>query len=138
MSLQNVFDIAGSGLSAQSLRLNLTASNLANMQNVAGAPEDVYRPRHPIFRAESSSFAGTLAATGVNILGVIESTVDPVERYEPGHPEANEQGVIYAANVNAMEEMANMISASRSYQSNLEVINTTKELLLRTLSLGQS
>ena len=108
------------------------------MQNVAGTPEDVYRSRHPVFRAESSSFAGMLDATGVNILGVIESTVDPVERYEPGHPEANEQGVIYAANINAMEEMANMISASRSYQSNLEVINTTKELLLRTLSLGQS
>jgi len=139
MSLHHVFEIAGSGLSAQSLRLNLTASNLANMQNVAGTPDEVYRPRHPIFRAETSSFAGTMAAaTGVNILGVIESTVDPVERYEPGHPEANEQGVIYAANVNAMEEMANMISASRSYQSNLEVINTTKELLLRTLSLGQS
>ncbi len=138
MSLQNVFDIAGSGLSAQSLRLNLTASNLANMQNVAGTPEDVYRSRHPVFRAGSASFAETMAATGVNILGVIESTVDPIERYEPGHPEANEQGVIYAANVNAMEEMANMISASRSYQSNLEVINTTKELLLRTLSLGQS
>jgi flagellar basal-body rod protein FlgC len=137
MSLFNVFDIAGSALSAQSLRLNVTASNLANMQNVAGAPEDVYRARHPIFRAETRSFASELAASGVQVLGIIESSAPPIERFDPGHPEANEQGLIYAANVNPMEEMANMISASRSYQSNLEVINTSKELLLRTLSLGQ-
>lgn len=137
MSLFNVFDIAGSALSAQSLRLNLTASNLANMQNVAGNPGEVYRPRHPIFRAETSSFASEMASSGVRILGIVESRSPPIERFDPGHPEANEQGIVYAANVNPMEEMANMISASRSYQSNLEVINTSKELLLRTLSLGQ-
>ncbi len=137
MSLHNIFDVAGSALSAQSLRLNLTASNLANMQNVAGTPDEVYRARHPIFQAQTPSFENALAASGVQILGVIESSQPPIERYDPGHPEANEQGLVYAANINAMEEMANMISASRSYQSNLEVINTTKELLLRTLSLGQ-
>ena len=137
MNLSNVFDIAGSALSAQSLRLNLTASNLANMQNVAGTPDEVYRARHAIFRAETPSFESALNASGVRVLGVIESRSRPIERYDPGHPEANEQGFIYAANVNSMEEMANMISASRSYQSNLEIINTTKELLLRTLSLGQ-
>lgn len=135
MGLFNIFDIAGSGLSAQSLRLNLTASNLANMQNVAGSPEAVYRARHPVFRAQT--FSEEMAAAGVQVLGVLESTAPPVERFDPGHPEANENGLVYAASVNPMEEMANMISASRSYQSNLEVINTSKELLMRTLNLGQ-
>ena len=79
-----------------------------------------------------------MAAAGVQILGVIESDAAPVERYDPGHPQADEQGLVYASNVNAMEEMANMISSSRSYQSNLEVVNTAKDLMLRTLSLGQS
>ena len=135
MSTFSTFDIAGSALSAQSLRLNLTASNLANMHNVAGNPADVYRARQALFRAADQPFAGALA--GVDVLGVVESVAPPIERYDPGNPQANAQGVVYAANVNAMEEMANMISASRSYQSSLEVINTAKDLLLRTLTLGQ-
>jgi flagellar basal-body rod protein FlgC len=135
MSTFGTFDIAGSALSAQSLRLNLTASNLANMHNVAGDPSEVYRARHAVFRAASEPFQNALA--GVDVLGVVESTAPPSERYDPGNPEANVDGIVYASSVNAMDEMANMISASRSYQSNLEVINTAKELLLRTLSLGQ-
>ena len=134
MSVFSTFDIAGTALSAQSLRLNLTASNLANMHDVAGKPEDVYRARQALFRA-AGGFGDALA--GVNVLGVTESVTPPIERYDPGNPEANEDGIVYAANVNAMEEMANMISASRSYQSNLEVINTAKDLMLRTLALGQ-
>jgi len=138
MTMFGTFDVAGSALSAQSLRLNLTASNLANMNNVAGQPDQVYRARHAVFRAADSSFGDLMKDVGVRVLGVIESTTPPVERYDPGHPEADEQGLVYAANVNVMEEMANMISASRSYQSNLEVVNTAKDLMLRTLSLGQS
>jgi len=130
------FEIAGSALAAQSLRLNLTASNLANAESVAGDPREVYRARHAIFRAVGTSFADALA--GVRVLGVLESTAPPVERYDPGHPQANADGIVYAASINPIEEMANMISASRSYQHNLEVINTTKQLLLRTLSLGQA
>lgn len=136
MSSFNMFDVVGSALSAQSLRLNLTASNLANMHNVAGDPADVYRARHAMFRAAGGTFSDALA--GVDVLGVIESDSAPIERYDPGHPQADSQGIVYAANVNAMEEMANMISASRSYQNNLEVINTAKDLMLRTLSLGQA
>jgi flagellar basal-body rod protein FlgC len=136
MSAFNTFDIAGSALSAQSLRLNLTPSNLANMHNVAGDPAAVYRARHAVFQSASDPFESVLA--GVDVLGVIESTAPPIERYDPGNPQANEDGVVFASSVNAMEEMANMISASRSYQSNLEVINTAKDLLLRTLSLGQA
>jgi len=131
----STFDIAGSALSAQSLRLNLTASNLANMHNVAGDPAAVYRARHAVFQAATEPFGTALA--GVNVLGVVESEAPPIERYDPGNPQANEQGLVYASSVNAMEEMANMISASRSYQSSLEVINTAKQLMLRTLSLGQ-
>ena len=131
----STFDIAGSSLSAQSLRLNLTASNLANMHNVAGTPDAVYRARHAVFQAATNPFGDVLA--GVNVLGVIESETPPIERYDPGNPQANEEGIVYASSVNAMEEMANMISASRSYQSSLEVINTAKQLMLRTLSLGQ-
>jgi flagellar basal-body rod protein FlgC len=135
MSLLPTFDVTGSALSAQALRLNLTASNLANMHNVAGDANEVYRARHALFRAADAPFSRALA--GVDVLGVIESTAPAIERYDPGHPQANEQGLVYAANVNAMEEMANMISASRSYQQNLEVLNTAKDLMLRTLSLGQ-
>jgi flagellar basal-body rod protein FlgC len=134
MSVFSTFDIAGTALSAQSLRLNLTASNLANMHDVAGNPADVYRARQAMFRS-AGGFGDALA--GVDVLGVTESIAPPIERYDPGNPQANEDGIVYAANVNAMEEMANMISASRSYQSNLEVINTAKDLMLRTLALGQ-
>jgi flagellar basal-body rod protein FlgC len=136
MSAFDTFDIAGSALSAQSLRLNLTASNLANMHDVAGKPDEVYRARQALFRASGGSFSSELA--GVDVLGVVESVAAPIERYDPGNPQADENGLVYAANVNAMEEMANMISASRSYQSNLEVINTAKDLMLRTLTLGQA
>jgi flagellar basal-body rod protein FlgC len=136
MSAFNTFDIAGSALSAQSLRLNLTASNLANMHDVAGTPDEVYHARQALFRASRGSFSSALA--GVDVLGVVESVAPPIERYDPGNPQADENGLVYAANVNAMEEMANMISASRSYQSNLEVINTAKDLMLRTLTLGQA
>jgi flagellar basal-body rod protein FlgC len=135
MSSFAAFDIAGSALSAQSLRLNLTASNLANMHDVTGDPATVYKARQALFRAAADPFGQALA--GVDVLGVVESVAPAVERYDPGNPQANDQGLVYGANVNAMEEMANMISASRSYQSNLEVINTAKDLMLRTLSLGQ-
>jgi flagellar basal-body rod protein FlgC len=135
MSMFGTFDIAGSALSAQSLRLNLTASNLANMHNVAGDPAQVYRARQAVFQAAGDPFDATLA--GVGVVGVVESQAPPVERYDPGNPQANADGLVYASGVNAMEEMANMISASRSYQTNLEVINTAKDLLMRTLSLGQ-
>jgi flagellar basal-body rod protein FlgC len=136
MSAFATFDIAGSALSAQSLRLNLTASNLANMHDVTGDPSTVYRSRQAMFRAAQDPFGSALA--GVDVLGVVESRAPAVERFDPGNPQADDQGLVYSANVNAMEEMANMISASRSYQSNLEVINTAKDLLLRTLSLGQA
>ena len=149
MALFDVFDLAGSGLRAQSMRLNVTASNLANADNVATRPEEAYRARHPVFSsylhgAEAGAFAGAAGfgrhmgeSTGVRVLGIVESSIEPTKRYEPGHPLADEEGYVYATNVNPIEEMVNMLSASRSYQSNVEVLNTTKELLLGTLRLGQ-
>jgi flagellar basal-body rod protein FlgC len=142
MSSFKAFDIAGSGMAAQSVRLNTTASNLANAESVSGDPTKVYKPRHPIFEAVRASLqAGAQGANSgdaaVRVRGIYESPAPPAARYEPGNPLANDQGYVYAPSVNAVEEMVNMISASRSYQNNVEVMNTSKELLLATLRLGQ-
>ena len=142
MSSFKAFDIAGSGMAAQSVRLNTTASNLANAESVSGDPTKVYKPRHPIFEAVRAQLQAGANATGndaaVRVRGIYESPAPPSARYEPGNPLANDQGYVYAPSVNAVEEMVNMISASRSYQNNVEVMNTSKELLLATLRLGQS
>jgi flagellar basal-body rod protein FlgC len=144
MSSFKAFDIAGSGMAAQSVRLNTTASNLANAESVSGDPTKVYKPRHPIFEAVRASLQSSAGPQGlgtgdaaVRVRGIYESPAPPAARYEPGNPLANAQGYVYAPSVNAVEEMVNMISASRSYQNNVEVMNTSKELLLATLRLGQ-
>jgi flagellar basal-body rod protein FlgC len=138
-----VFDIAGSGLSAQSVRLNTVASNLANADSISGDPTKVYKARHPVFEAVRAQLnSPTASAThgadaAVRVTGIVESNAPPSERYEPGNPLANAQGYIYAPNVNTVEEMVDMISASRAYQNNVEVLNTSKDLMLATLKLGQ-
>ena len=135
MSSFKIFDIAGSGMSAQSVRLNTVASNLANADSVSGDPNSVYRARHPVFKA---IMGGTDPATArVNVSGVVQSQAAPETRYDPGNPLADAQGNVYAPNVNVVEEMADMISASRSYQNNVEVLNTSRDLMLATLKLGQ-
>ena len=136
MSLFKVFDIAGSGMSAQSVRLNTTASNLANANSISTTPEQAYRARHPVFQTVLDRTAGSQSA-GVRVLGVTESQVAPLRVFEPGNPVADADGYVYKSNVNIAEEMANMISASRSFQNNIEVLNTSKELMLRTLNLGR-
>ena len=138
-----VFDIAGSALSAQSVRLNTVASNLANADSVSGDPSSVYKARHPVFEAVRASLGSQMGGTNqgsgaaVRVNGIVESNAPPTARYEPGNPLANEQGYIYAPNVNVVEEMVDMISASRAYQNNVEVMNTSKDLMLATLKLGQ-
>jgi flagellar basal-body rod protein FlgC len=145
MSSFKIFDIAGSGISAQSVRLNTVASNLANADSVSGDPTTVYKARHPVFEAVRNAVAaqvmGSAAATdaanaSVRVRGIVESTAQPTERYEPGNPLANQDGNVYSPNVNVIEEMTDMISASRAYQNNVEVMNTSKELMLATLKLG--
>jgi len=135
MSSFKIFDIAGSALSAQSLRLNTVASNLANADAISGTADGTYKARLPMFKAAME--AGGDGSPGVQVLGVVESQALADKRYEPGHPLADAEGYVYAPNVNVVEEMVNMISASRSYQSSVEVMNTAKELASRTLSLGR-
>ena len=137
MSLFKVFDVAGSAMNAQSVRMNTTASNLANAGSVSGDPDKVYRARHPVFATFSDSLAEQTGISGVRLQGVIESQAPLEMRYQPDHPEADENGNVYVSNVKTVEEMVNMISASRSYKNNVEIINTTKDLLLQTLSLGR-
>jgi flagellar basal-body rod protein FlgC len=143
MSSFKIFDIAGSGLSAQSVRLNTVASNLANADSVSGDPSTVYKARHPVFQAVQQKMLGAAdtenqSESAVRVAGIVESQAAPQMRYDPGNPLANAQGNIYAPNVNVIEEMTDMISASRAYQDNVEVMNTSKDLMLATLKLGQS
>ena len=138
MSLFRIFDIAGSAMSAQSVRLNTTASNLANANTVAGSADAAYRSRQPVFQTVMDNSPGTdPASAGVRVAGIVESSEAPVRVHDPGNPLADADGYIYRSNVNPVDELVNMISASRSYQNSVEVLSTSKELLLRTLSLGQ-
>ncbi|MEW9572836.1 flagellar basal body rod protein FlgC [Rhodanobacter sp. Si-c] len=147
MSLYSIFNVAGSGMAAQSLRLNTVASNLANAESVSGTPEGAYRAREPLFAtAQKQQLAqlgggngspGAETGEGVQVLGITESQDAIPQRYEPGNPLANADGYVYGSNVNPVDELVNMISASRSYQNNVEVMNTAKQLMLKTLTLGQ-
>jgi flagellar basal-body rod protein FlgC len=137
MSLFSVFDVAGSAMNAQSVRMNVTSSNLANAGSVSGDPEKVYRARQPVFSSFQDSLNAMSGASGVKLEGVIESSAPLTMRYQPDHPEADADGNVYVSNVNTIEEMVNMMSASRSYKNNVEIINTTKDLLNETLQMGR-
>ena len=139
MSLFNVFNVAGSALNAETIRLNTTASNLANAESVNGDVTKIYRARHPVFQSmmdTSSPFADEQASAGVRVLGVVESSAPPLMRYQPDNPIANKDGYVFTSNVNSIEEMTNMISANRSFATNVDVINTARDLLLKTISMG--
>ncbi|MGK0441344.1 MAG: flagellar basal-body rod protein FlgC [Pseudohongiellaceae bacterium] len=146
MSIGSIFDIAGSGMSAQSVRLNTTASNLANAQAASSSVDDVYRARHPIFSAmHQSAMTGNnftpaindQSSVGVKVDDIVESQAPLQRRYEPQHPKADGEGYVYYPNVNVVEEMADMISASRSFQMNVEMMNSAKTMMRGLLSLGQ-
>ena len=147
MSLTSVFDLAGMGMSAQSIRLNTTASNLANAQAADSNIDEVYRARHPVFESLRSDILtngfnavptmADEAAMGLRVAGIVESQQPLERRYEPHHPKADEDGYVFYPNVNVVEEMADMISASRSFQVNVEVMNSAKTMLQRVLTLGQ-
>jgi flagellar basal-body rod protein FlgC len=134
MSLFKVFDVSGTALTAQSQRLNTIASNLANAESVTSASGETYRAKHVIF---SSQPLAAQDAVGVRVTGVVEDNSPPRRVHEPGHPLADDKGYINLPNVNVVDEMVNMISASRSYQTNVELMNTAKTLLLKTLQIGQ-
>ncbi len=130
----NVFNIASSALTAQSARLNAVASNLANADSVAGIDGKPYRAKQVVFQATPM---GNEGGTGVRVTQVVESTAPLRMTYEPSNPAANQDGYVAMPNVNVVEEMVNMISASRAYQTNAEVMSSTKSLMLKTLALGQ-
>ncbi len=146
MSLLNVFEIAGSAMSAQSQRLNAVASNLANADSVTSSTGQPYRAKQVVFSAVPVSGAGAAgstrpaagaAASGVAVTAVIEDASPARKVYDPKHAMADEQGYVTMSNVNVVEEMVNMIAASRAYQNNIEMLNTAKTLMLKTLTLGQ-
>ncbi|AMG29917.1 flagellar basal body rod protein FlgC [Grimontia hollisae] len=136
MSLFNVFNVTGSAMSAESVRLNTTSSNLANANSVSSSAAETYKARHPVFAAELNRFQQG-ASVPVQVKGIVESQKPLRAEYNPEHPMANADGYIYKPNVNVMEEMANMISASRSYQTNVEVAEASKQMLMRTLQMGK-
>jgi flagellar basal-body rod protein FlgC len=137
MDMFKVFDVAGSALGAQTVRLNTIASNLANADVASTTAKDAYRSRQPVFAAALEQALQDPGAARVQVAGIVEKAEPPRQEYAPDHPLADAQGYVYYSNVNPVEEMANMMSASRSYQSNVEVINTVKQLMLATLRLGQ-
>lgn len=145
MGLNSIFDVAGSGMNAQSVRLNTTASNIANADTASSSTSEVYRARHPVFQASFNNMLGHSQeglnpqdeTAGVAVLGIVESDAPLQPRYEPDHPMANEDGYVYYPNVNVVEEMTNMISASRSFQMNVDVMNSAKQMMQRVLSIGQ-
>ncbi|HVI60442.1 MAG TPA: flagellar basal body rod protein FlgC [Luteimonas sp.] len=135
MSNLPIFDVAGSAMNAQSVRLSTIASNLANADSVSGDPAAVFRAKQPVFSAQPVE--GNPALAGVQVDEVTESTAAPLKRYEPGHPLADAQGYVYAPDIDPVAQMVDLISASRSYQANVEVFNSAKELALATLNMGR-
>ena len=141
MSMLNIFNVSGSAASAQSQRLNVVASNLANADTVAGPDGRAYKARQVTFQTQlmgQVAHAATADATsaGVTVSAITEDQTPGRRVHDPKHPQADGDGYVTYSNVNAVEEMVNMISASRSYQNNVEVMNTAKSLLLKTLQLG--
>jgi len=134
MSFFKIFDVSGSAMTAQSLRLNATASNIANAQNVSGDAASVYKAKYTEF---STIFNEQSEAAGVKVNGVSESEAAPLKLFDPKNPIADKEGYVYRPDISVIEEMANMISASRSYQDNVDVMNTAKQLMMSTLKLGQ-
>jgi flagellar basal-body rod protein FlgC len=136
MGLYNVFNVAGSSMSAQSVRLNTVASNLANADTASTTEKGIYRSRQPVFAAVLQALGNQQSSIPVTTAGIVESQAPARQEYQPDHPQANDEGYIYRSNVNTIEEMTNMMAASRSYQNSVEVFNTSKQLLLKTLSMG--
>ena len=135
MSNLPIFDVAGSALQAQSVRLNTIASNLSNADSIASSPDAVYKPIEPVFKAVPASGDGSL--TGVQVKQIEQTNAAPIKRYDPGHPLADGDGYVYAPDVDPVAQMVNLISTSRNYQAGVEMLTTAKELTLATLSMGR-
>jgi len=137
MSSFRIFDIAGSGVAAQNVRLNTVASNLANSSSVSSSPDAAYRARFPVFEAVRGEINGQETGAAVVVKEVIESNRAPNSRYEPSNPLADANGFVYTPDISTVEQITDMVSASRSYQNNIEVMRTARDLMMATLRLGQ-
>ena len=147
MSLMNIFDVAGSGMSAQTVRLNTISSNIANAESVSSNTDETYRAREPIFKAQLQAAMSNQpfdfsarqmdVGGGVSVQGVVESDAPLQMRYEPDHPMADDNGYVAYPNVNVVEEMVNMISAQRAFQTNVDVMTSAKTMMQQVLSLGR-
>ncbi|MGO4998476.1 flagellar basal body rod protein FlgC [Oceanisphaera sp. W20_SRM_FM3] len=138
MSLFKVFDISGSAMSAQSVRLNTTASNLANADSVSSSINETYRARKPVFAADlEQALSDRQESVGVKVMGIVETDKPLLKEFHPDHPMADAEGFIYKPNVNVVEEMTDMLSASRNYQTNVQVADAAKQMLQQTLRLGK-
>ena len=139
--LKNIFEIAGTALTAQTIRMNTTASNLANAGSVSPTEEEAFRAKRPIFRAlvdQADLNAGFNVLGGVKVKVVVDSS-EPVRKvHDPGNPEANEEGFVFLSNVNEVTEMVEMVAASRSFQNNVEVVTTARQLMMRTLDITKA
>ena len=139
--LKNIFSIAGTALSAQTIRMNTTASNLANAGSVSPTEAEAFRAKRPVFRAlvdQADLNAGFNTLGGVKVKEVVDST-DPVRKvHDPGNPEANDEGFVFLSNVNEVTEMVEMVAASRSFQNNVEVVTTARQLMMRTLDISKA
>ena len=137
MSSFNIFDIASSAVSAQTVRIDTVASNIANADTVSNTREGVYKARMPVFESVRKGVRGDESGAAVKVARIVESTTPPNARYEPSNPLADTNGFVYSPDISAVEQITDMVSASRSYQNNIEVMRTARELMLATLRLGQ-
>ena len=140
MSLNTIFDISSSALTAETMRLTTSAQNMSNANIDMGSPEEVYQAKYPVFQSVQESqnqWMGDQIKAGVQVKGIYESNTEPSKRYEPDNPIADKDGFVYTANVNYVNELANIMGASRSYEINLKILSTTKQLVQRTLQLGE-
>jgi len=141
MAISNIFGIAGTALNSQLVRLNLTASNLANANSLAPSEAEAYRAKRPVFQAlleKEKLNAGFNYLGGVKVDKIVDDKTGIPRIYDPAHPQADADGFIYKSNVNEVSEMVEMTSAARSYQNNVEVVNTARELMMRTVDLLKS
>lgn len=142
MAFDSIYRIAGSAMNAQTVRLNTVASNLANADSAAGSAEDVYQARRPVFAAvynnDQLTRSAGMGGAHVQVLDVVSETREPVRRYEPDNPLADDKGYVFYAPVDQIEEMTDMMSASRSFETNVEVLNRLKSMQQGLLKLGES
>ena len=141
MSLNNIFGIAGTALNAQMVRMNSTASNMANASTMASSQEEAYKAKRPVFEAllnQEMTTQGAQFKGGVRVSGMVDDQTPNQKIYDPGNPMSDKEGFVYTSNVNEVVEMVEMMAASRSYQNNVEVVNTARKLMMRTLEITKS